>query len=321
MIAGSSANAYVDHVPAPRILLADDSSTVRTIARMELESAGYTVFEAPDGEVALALAIEQQPDTIVLDIEMPVMDGYETVTALKADPRTADIPVVFLTGRTDAADVVRALKLGGHDYVRKPPEAAELLARVRAALRVKTLQDQLRSRADELDRMTRTDHLTGLFNRRHMEESLRAMTAGATRHGFPIVVLIVDVDHFKSVNDTLGHQAGDEVLVELAARLRSVMRVEDVLGRWGGEEFLLLLPHTTATQASFLAERLRSVVEATPVETSAGALSISISVGGAAAEEQGHHDLLLTADRELYVAKEAGRNQVHIVRSVPVALA
>lgn len=308
-------------MPAPRILLADDSSTVRTIARMELESAGYTVFEAPDGEVALALAIEQQPDTIVLDIEMPVMDGYETVTALKADPRTADIPVVFLTGRTDAADVVRALKLGGHDYVRKPPEAAELLARVRAALRVKTLQDQLRSRADELDRMTRTDHLTGLFNRRHMEESLRAMTAGATRHGFPIVVLIVDVDHFKSVNDTLGHQAGDEVLVELAARLRSVMRVEDVLGRWGGEEFLLLLPHTTATQASFLAERLRSVVEATPVETSAGALSISISVGGAAAEEQGHHDLLLTADRELYVAKEAGRNQVHIVRSVPVALA
>jgi diguanylate cyclase (GGDEF)-like protein len=308
-------------VPAPRILLADDSSTVRTIARMELESAGYDVLEAPDGEQALAMAIAQQPDTILLDIEMPVMDGYETVTALKADAGTADIPVVFLTGRTDAADVVRALKLGGHDYVRKPPEAAELLARVRAALRVKTLQDQLRARADELDRMTRTDHLTGLFNRRHMEENLRAMTAGATRHGFPIVVLIVDVDHFKNVNDTLGHQAGDEVLVELATRLRSVMRIEDVLGRWGGEEFLLLLPHTTATQAAFLAERLRSVVAASPVVTSAGPLSVSISIGGAAAEEQGHHDLLLTADRQLYDAKDAGRNRVHIVRSVPVALA
>ena len=304
---------------APVILLADDSSTVRTIARMELESAGYTVLEAPDGEQALALAIAQQPDTILLDIEMPVMDGYETVVALKADPRTADIPVVFLTGRTDAADVVRALKLGGHDYVRKPPEPAELLARVRAALRVKTLQDQLRSRADDLDKMTRTDHLTGLFNRRHMEESLRAMTAGASRHGYPIVVLIVDVDHFKSVNDTFGHQAGDEVLVELAIRLHSVMRVEDVLGRWGGEEFLLLLPHTTAAQAAFLAERLRSVVSTTPIATSQGALPVSISIGGAAAEERGQYDLLLTADRELYSAKDAGRNRVHIVRSTPLA--
>ncbi len=309
---------YGGRVTAPRILLADDSSTVRTIARMELESAGYSVLEAADGEQALAMAIEHQPDTILLDIEMPVMDGYETVTALKEEPRTADIPVVFLTGRTDAADVVRALKLGGHDYVRKPPEAAELLARVRAALRVKTLQDQLRSRADDLDRMTRTDHLTGLYNRRHMEESLRALTAGATRHGFPIVVLIVDVDHFKSVNDTLGHQSGDEVLVELAHRLRSVIRAEDVIGRWGGEEFLLLLPHTTGAQAAFLAERLRTVVSGTPIATAQGELQVSISIGGAAAEEQGHHDLLLIADRELYTAKDAGRNRVHIVQSVPV---
>ena len=300
-------------MPVPRILLADDSSTVRTIARMELDSAGYAVIEAADGEQALAAAIEHLPDVILLDIEMPVMDGYETVVALKADPRTADIPVVFLTGRTDAADVVRALKLGGHDYVRKPPEPAELLARVRAALRVKSLQDELRSRAVELDAMTRTDHLTTLFNRRHMEESLRAMTAGAVRHGYPIVVLIVDVDHFKTVNDTLGHAAGDEVLVEISGRLRSVKRTEDILGRWGGEEFLLLLPHTTAAQAAFLAERLRSVVSAEPIQTSLGQLPVSISIGGAAAESAGHYDLLLTADRELYSAKDAGRNRVHIV--------
>jgi two-component system cell cycle response regulator len=305
-------------VPAPCILLADDSSTVRAIARMELDTAGYTVVEAADGEQALALAIERQPDVILLDIEMPVMDGYETVVALKADLRTADIPVVFLTGRTDAADVVRALKLGGHDYVRKPPEPAELLARVRAALRVKSLQDELRSRALELDTMTRTDHLTTLFNRRHMEECLRALTAGASRHGYPVVVLIVDVDHFKTVNDTLGHQAGDEVLVELSRRLRSVMRTEDVLGRWGGEEFLLLLPHTTAAQAAFLAERLRAVVSSQPVPTSVGDLPVSISIGGAAAEVSGHHDLLLTADRELYSAKDAGRNRVHIVRADPL---
>ncbi len=297
------------------ILLADDSSTVRTIARMELDTVGYQVLEAGDGAQALAMALEHQPDVILLDIEMPVMDGYETVVALKADPRTSDIPVVFLTGRSSADDVVRALKLGGHDYVRKPPEAAELLARVSAALRVKSLQDQLRARAAELDAVSRTDHLTGMHNRRHMEEHLRAMAAGANRHGYPLAVLIVDVDHFKAVNDSLGHQAGDDVLIEISQRLRSVMRTEDLLGRWGGEEFLLLLPHTRADQAEVLAERLRSAVSASPIQTTAGSLSVSISIGGAAAEEKGDHDLLLLADRELYAAKGSGRNRVHIIRS------
>jgi two-component system cell cycle response regulator len=302
-------------VTAARILLADDSSTVRAIARMELESAGYEVIEAPDGAQALAAALEHRPDVVLLDIEMPVMDGYETVQALKADPATADIPVVFLTGRVGADDVARALKLGGHDYVRKPPEAAELLARVNAALRVKVLQDELRKRAEDFDRVSRTDHLTGLFNRRHMEEQLRMLGAGAKRHGFPLSVLIVDVDHFKRVNDTYGHHVGDDVLVAVSDRLANALRTEDILGRWGGEEFLLVLPHTGTEAARVLAERLRLAVSATPVTVGSASLTVTISVGGAAAEEPGEHELLQLADHELYAAKADGRDRVCITRS------
>lgn len=297
------------------ILLADDSATVRAVARLELETAGYDVVEAADGAQALAAAREHRPDVVLLDVEMPVMDGYETVTALKADPLTADVPVVFLTGRVGAEDVVRALQLGGHDYLRKPPEPAELLARVSAALRVKTLQDELRARAEELDRVSRIDHLTGLHNRRHVEEHLRRVVAGCRRHGFALAVLLVDVDHFKRVNDTHGHGVGDTVLQEIATRLRGAVRTEDVVGRWGGEEFLVLLPLTDTAAADVLAERLRQVVSSTPVQTEVGPLQLSVSIGGAAAEQPGEHDLLHLADEQLYAAKDAGRDTVRVVRS------
>jgi two-component system cell cycle response regulator len=301
----------------PRILIADDSATVRALARMELEDAGFEVIEASDGQQALELALASPPDVVLLDVEMPVLDGYETVTALKGNALTEMIPVVFLTGRVGADDVARALKLGGHDYLRKPPEAAELLARVNAALRVKQLQDELRARADELDRMSRTDHLTGLHNRRHMEEHLRKLGAGAKRHGYPLALLIVDVDHFKVVNDKLGHQVGDEVLVEVAARLGSALRTEDMLGRWGGEEFLVLLPQTNALGARTLAERLRVRTGATPVQSSNGAVNVTISIGGAAAEGPGEHELLALADKQLYAAKDAGRDRVLVALSTP----
>ena len=302
---------------APRVLLADDSPTVRALARVELEEAGYEVLEASDGSEAMKAAREQHPDVVLLDIEMPVMDGYETVQALKADPRTAGIPVVFLTGRVGSGDVVRALKLGGHDYLRKPPEPAELLARVNAALRVKVLQDELRRRVDELDRVSRIDHLTGLHNRRHIEEHLQMLMSGAKRHGYPVAVLVVDVDHFKKVNDTLGHHGGDEVLVTVCHRLRVTLRTEDVLGRWGGEEFLVLLPHTGHAAATALAERLRREVSASAVTVGQGSIHVSISIGGAVAETPSGQDLLRLADQELYAAKRAGRNQVRVVLSAP----
>lgn len=297
---------------APRILLADDSPTVRGIMRVELETVGYEVVEAADGEEALQLALADPPDVVLLDVEMPIMDGYACLQALKADGATANIPVVFVTGLLTAEDVARALKLGGHDYLRKPPESAELLARVNAALRVKQLQDELVARAEQLDHVSRTDYLTDLHNRRHMEEHLRTLTSAAKRHRFPLGMLLVDVDHFKHINDEHGHQVGDEVLVQVARRLRETTRVEDALGRWGGEEFLVLMPHTRAEAARVLGERLRVAVCAEPITTSAGAVTVTVSVGGAIAVAPGGQDLLRLADDRLYAAKAAGRDQVLI---------
>lgn len=296
----------------PLVLVADDSATVRALARLELESAGYAVVEAADGQQALAAAAQHRPDVVLLDIEMPVLDGYATVRALKADPGTADVPVVFLTGRAGSEDVVQALRLGGHDYLRKPPEPAELLARVGAAVRVKALQDELRRRAAELDTVSRTDHLTGLHNRRHMEEHLRAQLSASCRHGHPLTVLLVDVDHFKRVNDTVGHTAGDQVLQEVARRMQAGLRGEDLLGRWGGEEFLVLLPFTGAEAARVLAERLRATLAAVPVVADGQSLSVTVSVGGAAAQAPGAHDLLALADLALYACKQAGRDRVEV---------
>ncbi len=297
------------------MLVADDSPTVRLVVRMELEAAGYDVCEAVDGAEAVEVARRARPDVVLLDVEMPVLDGYGALAQLKADPALADIPVVVLTGLDGDETVVRALAAGAHDHLRKPPGAAELLARVGAAARVGALQEQLRARVEELDRLSRTDVLTGLHNRRHVEEQLRALGAGCLRHGYSLAVLLVDVDRFKQVNDTAGHAAGDAVLQAVAAAMAGQVRAEDVLGRWGGEEFLVLLPHTGAAAAQVLAERLRATVAAVRVPTPAGDLGVTVSIGGAAAETPGDHDLLGLADAQLYAVKGGGRDAVRVVQS------
>ena len=304
---------------AGTILIADDSATLRMLVRAELEAAGYQVLEAEDGKQAIALAAAGGVDALLLDVEMPVMDGFQAIVALKDDPVTADLPVVFLTSRTSSEDVVEALRAGAHDYLRKPPEAAELLARVGAAVQVTSLRNELRRRSEELDRMSRTDHLTGLFNRRHLDESLHAMMASSRRHAFPLTVLLVDVDHFKSVNDRHGHDTGDAVLQGVAARLSGALRTEDVLGRWGGEEFLVLAAHTEVDGAQVLAERLRAAVATEPLPTPSGPVPVTISVGGAAALTKGHgvDAVLKGADAELYAAKAAGRNRTQVTALGP----
>jgi two-component system cell cycle response regulator len=297
--------------PQATVLVADDSATVRVLVRMQLESAGYDVVEAEDGQHALDAARGGQLDAVLLDVEMPVMDGFQTIAALKDDPLTRDIPVVFLTSRCAGEDVVGALRAGAHDYLRKPPDPAELLARVAAAVEVTALRGELRRRTAELDRMSRTDHLTDLFNRRHLDESLQAMIASSRRHTLPVSVLLVDVDHFKQVNDRYGHEAGDIVLQAVAASLLDAVRLEDVLGRWGGEEFLVLAPFTDTGGALTLAERLRTGVAAASIPTPAGDVQVTISIGGATAVAPGTAvDVVLrAADEQLYAAKEAGRDR------------
>lgn len=299
--------------PTSTVLVVDDSATMRVLVRMELEAAGYEVVEAEDGARALEMARATPVDAVLLDVEMPALDGYQVMAALKQDPTTADLPVVFLTSRTSGEDVVDALRAGAHDYLRKPPDPGELRARVAAAVEVSALRSELRRRSDELDRLTRTDHLTGLFNRRHLDEVLRAMVAASRRHAFPLTLLLVDVDHFKRVNDQLGHEAGDLVLQAVAAALAGAVRLDDVLGRWGGEEFLVLAPYTDRAGAQVLADRLRLSV-GDPISTPGGEVTVTISIGGATATgpPDDSDQLLRAADDQLYRAKGTGRNRAAV---------
>ena len=292
------------------ILVADDSMVVRAVLRRQLETDGHTVVEAVNGEEAIDACREYHPDVILLDVEMPVLDGHATLMRLKADPELKDIPVVFLTGRVDTVDMVNGLRLGAHDYLRKPFEANELMARVSAALRTKWLQDELRTRNAELDRVSRIDMLTNIYNRRHLDEHLRRVISAARRHDRTVGVLIVDIDHFKEVNDERGHLAGDVVLREVAARLQQAMRTEDALGRWGGEEFLAVLTDTPPEGIRIMAERLRQVIAAAPFILEDGSrIGVTVSVGHTYGTEDAEV-LVHRADDALYVAKAEGRNRV-----------
>jgi two-component system cell cycle response regulator len=292
------------------ILVADDSMVVRAVLRKQLEQDGHRVVEAVDGEDALRACRDSHPDVVLLDVEMPVLDGHATLARMKDDPELRDIPVVFLTGRVDTADVVTGLRLGAHDYLRKPFEANELMARVSAALRTKELQDALRTRNAELDRVSRIDMLTGLYNRRHIDEHLRRAIAGARRHGRTVGVVLADIDHFKLVNDRHGHLAGDAVLRELAGRLQATVRTEDALGRWGGEEFIAALSEVSAAEVAVIAERMRQVVAATPfVLEGRTPLTVTISIGHTSGNDDAEA-LVHRADDALYAAKAAGRNRV-----------
>jgi two-component system cell cycle response regulator len=299
---------------APLVLVAEDSRVLRSLLRGQLRDHGYRVVEAHDGAEAVNLCRKERPDVVLLDVEMPLMDGHLVLASLKRDPLLAEVPVVFVTARVTTEDVVQGLELGAHDYLRKPFEASELLARVHATLRTKRLQDELRLRNAELVRISRTDPLTGLHNRRHLEERLVEQTSLITRQGGDLGVLLLDVDRFKRVNDRHGHAAGDAVLRILAGRVRETIRAEDMLGRWGGEEFLVLLPATGRDYVGSVGERVRRVVADDPFQLEAGELRVTVSVGAAAGVEDGWEGLVRRADAALYAAKEAGRNQVVVDR-------
>jgi two-component system cell cycle response regulator len=294
-----------------RILIADDSAVARMVLTNELAAQGLEIIAARDGAEALTLARANDPEVILLDVEMPVLDGFGVLARLRADPALAEIPVVFLTGIDDSATAARGLAAGAHDYLRKPFEPVELLARVGAAQRTRRLQDELRRRNDQLSVLVNTDVLTGLFNRRHATEELERLVSRARRHDAPMSVVILDVDHFKSINDRFGHDVGDATLRELARRLSQRLRMEDTIARWGGEEFLVLLPDTTDDRAGRVADLLCEAVGGSPMMLPEMTLDVTISVGWATWRDgdENADALVRAADEALYAAKAAGRNQ------------
>ena len=293
------------------ILVAEDSLVVRTVVCEQLEDEGYEVVQAVDGKSALAMCALARPDAILLDIEMPGLDGNQVLSFLKADPELSDIPVVFLTGRTGTDDMVAGLRAGAHDYLRKPFEPAELLAHVGGAVRIKRLQDELRLRNQELDRLSRIDGLTGLHNRRHLDEQLTETTKCAIRYHQPMAILMLDIDHFKRVNDVEGHPAGDLVLQEFSSRLKATVRAGTVVGRWGGEEFLVIAPRTNLAEALLLGERIRAAIAGPPIDLGDRTISITVSIGCAVGVKSAA-ELVALADAALYKSKAEGRNRVTV---------
>ena len=302
---------------AQRILVAEDSALLRRMIGDVLRQQGWDVVEAGDGNAALDAARTLDPSVLLMAREMEGLDGLAVLDTLRADPRTADVPVVFVTGHTDARDLAEGLERGAHDYVRKPVDPVELVARIRTALRLRSLHDELARRNAELEKLARTDVLTGLANRRHADDVLRATIASARRHGRTLSAVLIDIDRFKGVNDGHGHAAGDAVLREVALRLLAGLREEDTAARWGGEEFLLLLPDSP--DAGVVCERLRCAIAGRPIDVHGVLqLGVSASFGWAAwsGEETGEA-LVARADLALYAAKDGGRDRVVCADGAP----
>ena len=303
-----------------RILVVDDHEDNIELLRARLEARGYEVEGASDGQAALDAVDRMCPDLILLDVMMPRMDGMEVVKRLKANEKLPFIPVIMQTALDSTENKVEGLDAGADDYITKPINFAELEARVNSLLRIKKLQTDLAAREKELAEMnlmlreiSLTDGLTKVDNRRSLEERLNEMWQHSLRLHEPIALIICDIDKFKSVNDEYGHQAGDSVLKEFAQLLKSEAREIDRVGRYGGEEFLLILSGTVLDAAVTFAERLREKVEGHTFSFTGGTLRRTMSCGVAASPHPRVKDqeaLLRAADDALYVAKETGRNRV-----------
>jgi diguanylate cyclase (GGDEF)-like protein len=267
---------------------------------------------ATNGVEAIQKAEHHLPDCILLDIRMPLVTGRQVCQALQGDEATRYIPVIFLSGLSADDDIIEALDGGANDYIVKPFNPKVVMARVRVALRMKKFQEELRSKHQIAEVKANTDELTGLNNRRLLFDRLREETNRASRFGYGLTVIMVDIDHFKDINDTRGHQVGDRVLSEVASILKFSTRAYDVICRYGGDEFTLILPQTDRDQGLVVAERIRYSIAMGNFPTDSGRLEVTASLGMSSFPEDGDDpDILLqAADLALYHAKQAGRNQV-----------
>jgi len=310
----------------PRLLIADDNPTNRLILARSLQDAGYDVLTADDGLQAIRIATQRYPDLILLDMVMPERDGLEVCRLLKSQTETALVPIIFVTAVSDSDQILEAFAAGGCDYVTKPFRLEEVLARVSVHIRLRQAEEELRLKNAQMEKLTgelseanvelanlsRIDSLTTLLNRRTWEQVAEQEHVRFQRYGHAYSILMVDVDNFKVFNDSRGHQAGDECLRTIAKSIRSVCRRGDNVGRFGGEEFVVLTPQTPPEEAVKLAERIRKAVWALAIPHTAPSSPgrVTISLGVATSTGETWEDVLKEADDALYVAKRAGRNMV-----------
>jgi two-component system, cell cycle response regulator len=300
-----------------RVAIVDDDAAIRRLVHLYLTRAGYDVVEFTAGEEAQAQLGQIAWDLAILDRRLPDMDGVDLCHHLKSDPDLRNRYIIMLTGEDESADKVLGLDLGADDYITKPFQPAELLARIRAAKRIVDLQKELMESNRRLELLSITDGLTKLHNHRHFQDELGRAFEESERYGRPLSLVIADLDFFKKVNDTYGHAVGDEVLKAVSAILQQSTRSTDLAARYGGEEFTLMLPETNLADAMAFAEKLREIIESTPIETQAGPLHVTISLGVATVPHSRIHsakELIVAADKALYRAKKNGRNQAQAER-------
>jgi diguanylate cyclase (GGDEF)-like protein len=289
----------------PVVLVIDDSPDVHRLLRARLRQEDIELVSADGGRRGLEDARQIRPAMILLDLDMPDMDGFEVLRHLKNDPATLDVPVIVLSGLQSAQDKVMAFDLGAIDYITKPFNLTELRVRVRSALKMYRLVQMLAQCAQ-------LDGLTGLWNRAYFDKRWSDEVAASQRHGRPLSLAMLDVDHFKSVNDTYGHPAGDSVLQGLARVLQRECRQEDIACRYGGEEFALIMPDTAPIAAALVCERIReALAQTTWPRHPERSVTLSIGLTGSARSiDVAAGPWVETADRNLYAAKKAGRNRV-----------
>ena len=296
-----------------KILIVDDSRLIAHVAKTMLTKRGHEVILAQDGKAGLEAAKSEQPDIILLDLIMPIMDGYEVCEHLKEDDSTKEIPIIMVTSKAKATDKVKGLEMGALDYVAQPFDEGELIARVNIHLRLRELYEAVQEKNRQLQEMANRDGLTDLYNHRYFHEQLSQDFLRAKRYHENLSCILFDIDFFKKFNDTYGHQTGDVVLTALATVIQRATRESDLAARYGGEEFAIVLYYTDGAAAYQAAERLRTMVESHEVQDNGNVLRVTISVGVATFPHEKIHDskeLIEHADQALYKAKDNGRNRV-----------
>jgi two-component system, cell cycle response regulator len=301
-----------------RVLVIDDNAVIKRLATMLLVKKGHSVETASSGSEGIVCAKSFKPHVILLDVMMPEIDGYEVCRCLKAEAETKDIPIIMVTSRAEIVDKVKGLELGAADYVQKPYDHEELQARVATQIKMKTLWDELQEKNKLLEELVKKDGLTNLYNHRYFHDRIVEEFSRSKRYGLALSCVLVDIDFFKKINDTYGHQAGDEILKKLAGIILASIRDVDVAARYGGEEFAIILPHTTLENAATYSERLRRSVDEADFQFEGNSIKVTVSLGVASLPEnrpQTHTDIIRFADDALYAAKNAGRNRIEQYRN------